>query len=116
MNASVPYGPADTFMLVVKNVPNTKADGTFTTSVTNIGTTQGMWTLNQNGTRLEMIGNDDEGTYSVRRIDQVDKTRLTMSASDAEIVAIYTENGIGEVSPGVTVVGGNAYDELVRVK
>ena len=46
---------------------------------------------------------------------QLDAKRLTMSADDKLIVAAFNENGLNDASNQNKVVGGSAYDELVRI-
>jgi hypothetical protein len=55
----------------------------------------------------------EEDAWLIRTVDQLDAKRLTMSANDEQIRKIYQANDID--SP-VGVVGGQAFDELVRIK
>ncbi len=112
---SLPYGPNDTISFVVKKGSGlTKAsNGTFNSVVTDFGTTTGWWYLRKAGTELELVVDADDSPYLLRTIDQVDGQRLTMSANDSQILRMYAENGLDEANK---VVGGAAYDELVRVK
>jgi hypothetical protein len=115
-NGEVPYGPNDTITFVVKAVPGTTAAGRFTMSSSAFGSSAGTWYLQDRGTVLVWITETDDAdnAYSFRRIDQLDKKRMTLSADDALIVRTYKENGLIEVGGGRTVVGGSAYDELLR--
>ena len=113
----VPYGTNDTAVFVVKKVPGLpNANGTFTMNVASVGPSSGAWYLRDNGTRLDLsydIAGDS--TVAYRRIDQLDARRLTMSADDKLIVAAFNENGLNDDSNRNKVVGGSAYDELVRI-
>ena len=112
----VSFGPNDTITFTVQKVaglPN--ANGTFKTSTAAYGASEGTWWLRENGTRLDMYTTTGEGAVSYRRVDQLDSSRLTMSADDALILAAFKENDLGGGS-GPQVVGGSAHDELVRVK
>jgi hypothetical protein len=112
----IPYGANDTITFVAKAVPGTKALGTFTQSAEGFGSSKGTWYI-QDGTVLVWISeqpDEVDNAYSFRRIDQLDKKRMTLSADDRLILRTYTENGLNEIG-GRKVVGGSAYDELVRV-
>ena len=112
---SLPYGPTDTISFVAKKVAGSTANGTYSTNVASVGASTGLWYLRENGTRLEMLAEGEtDSYYLVRRIDQLDASRLTMSADSAMILKAYNENGLDDVAN--KVVGGTAYDELVRVK
>lgn len=112
---AVPYGPNDTATFVVKKVAGSKANGTFTTNVASVGTSAGTWYLQDNGTRLTLLYDDDDATVAYRRIDQLDAKRLTMSADDTLILQAFNENGLNDATMSNKVVGGSAYDELVRL-
>ena len=115
----VPYGPNDTAVFVVKKVPGLpNANGTFTTNVASVGSSSGTWYLRENGTRLDLSYDTTDANVVVayRRIDQLDAKRLTMSADDKLIVAAFDENGLNDASNQNKVVGGIAYDELVRIR
>ena len=112
----VPYGPSDTAVFVMKKVPGLPhANGTFSTSVTGIGSSTGKWFLRDNGTRLDMVYDDADASVAYRRIDQLDSKRLTMSADDVLLVQAFNQNGLNDASNPNKVVGGSAYDELVRI-
>lgn len=113
----VPYGPNDTAVFVVKKVPGLpNASGTFTMNVASIGPSSGAWYLRDNGTRLDLsYDSDGDSTVAYRRIDQLDGKRLTMSADAALIVKAFNENGLNDDSNRNKVVGGSAYDELIRI-
>jgi hypothetical protein len=116
---SLPYGPTDTITFVVKKgagfTAGSTANGTYSTNVAAVGASSGIWYLRENGTVLEMLAEGETDLYFlVRRIDQLDAKRLTMSADSAMIVRAYNENGLGDEAN--KVVGGSAYDELIRVK
>ena len=113
----VPYGPNDTVVFVVKKVPGLPgANGRFTTSVASVGPSSGEWYLTNNGTRLTLAYDDANASVAYRRIDQLDAKRLTMSADDKLIVEAFIENGLNDESNQNKVVGGSAYDELVRIR
>lgn len=112
---SLPYGPSDTITFVARKVAGSTANGTYSTSVASFGSSSGIWYLRDNGTQLELLAEGETDVYYlVRRIDQLDAKRLTMSADSPMIVRAYNENGLGDEAN--KVVGGSAYDELVRVK
>lgn len=116
----VPYGPNDTATFVVKKVPRLpNANGTFTMNVASVGPSSGTWFLRENGTRLDLLydtpATDGDVTVAFRRVDQLDAKRLTMSADDKLIVAAFNENGLNDATMSNKVVGGSAYDELVRI-
>ncbi len=114
----VPYGPNDTAVFVVKKVPGLpNANGRFTTNVASVGSSSGTWYLRDNGTRLDLSYDttDADTVVAYRRIDQLDAKRLTMSADDKMIVRAFNENGLNDASNPNKVVGGSAYDELVRI-
>ena len=100
----LPYGPNDTATFVVKKVPGSpNATGTFTMNIASAGSSSGIWYLRDRGTRLDL-------SY-----DTLDAKRLTMSADDKMIVAAFNEMGLNDDSNLNKVVGGSAYDELVRI-
>ncbi len=112
---SLPYGPTDSITFVAKKVAGSTANGTYSTSVASYGSSTGLWYLRENGTQLEMLAEGETDVYYlIRRIDQLDAKRLTMSADSPMLVRAYNENGLNDVAN--KVVGGNAYDELVRMK
>lgn len=113
----IPYGPNDTAVFVVKKVPGFPAfNGTFSMNVASVGSSSGQWRLRDNGTRLDLFYDGGDGsTVALRRVDQLDGKRLTMSADDAMIVQAFIENGLNDDTVGNKVVGGSAYDELVRI-
>jgi hypothetical protein len=113
---TVSYGPNDFITFVAKPVAGSKVAGTFTMSTAQYGSAKGKWYLYQNGTVIAWVIEPADGSdylYSYRRIDQLDKKRMTLSADDALIVDTYEENGLAEIGDR-KVVGGSAYDELVR--
>ena len=115
-SVTVPYGPNDRFTFVVKKGSgSTKlSNGTFKT-VTEFGTTSGWWYLRKNGTELELSVDADDTPYLVRTIDQLDSKRLTMSADSAQLLRMFSANNLDGDGDN-DVVGGSAFDELVRVK
>lgn len=116
----VPYGPNDTVTFVVKKLPGIpNANGTFTMNIASVGPSSGIWYLRDSGTRLDLSydtpDTDADVTVAYRRVDQLDAKRLTLSADDKLIVAAFNENGLNDASMSNKVVGGSAYDELVRI-
>jgi hypothetical protein len=111
---SVPYGPNDSIVFTVKKVPGLSfADGTFASNAASFGASKGIWYLSPSGTEVTLTFDGDNDPWIIRTVDQLDSKRLTMSANDEQIRKIYLAN---DLNSEVEVVGGQAFDELVRIK